>query len=280
MTVITRPAPDIDTGSVSYYIEERLLRNLDKIRDKVTTKDTDFFWAIDGEEGSGKSVFTLQLAKTVDPSFCLDRITFTAKDFQNAILKASKGQAVVFDEAFRGLSSRSALGEVNKILVGLMMECRQKNLFVFVVMPSFFLLDKYVALWRSKGLFHVYTLKGKRGYWMYFNKKKKKILYLKGKALYTYSFPKTEFKGKFFNQYTVNENAYREKKAAAFNTFGKQIKLEEVMDQRNILLWVLNRKMGMSTYDISKLVAEYGWKIKHNTISEAVVKKDNDIAKS
>jgi len=267
----------VERGVYRFYIDEHLASELDKVKERVNEKDEDYFVAIDGEEGGGKSVLTMQLAMYVDPSFGLDRVVFTSKDFQDAVLKASKGQAIVFDEAFRGLSSRGALTEINKLLVGLMMECRQKNLIIFIVMPSFFLLDKYVALWRAKVLLHVYRRQTKRGFWVCFNKKKKKLLYLKGGKTYDYSWPKSDFKGRFLEQYVLDEKAYRLKKAEALQATNRQTKAELFLEERNALLWYLNRKMGMSTYEISEACESIGWEIAQSSISEAIVKKEGDL---
>ena len=267
-----------DGAPIRYYMEKRLVRNLEKVRLRVRTNDEDVFWVVDGPEGSGKSTFAFQVAKFLDESFCVDRIVFTAKDFRNAIIKAKKFECIVFDEAFRGLSSRSALNEINKMLVELMMECRQKNLFIIIVLPSFFMVDKYVALHRASGLFHVYkTKRGKRGQFMYFNERKKKLLYIKGKALYSYAGVHTDFKGRFFGQYAVNREEYLKKKLGSFNTSGKVLRSEELLRQRNLLLWYLNRKMGLSTYEMSDELKKIGWAIRQNSISEAVVAVDRDI---
>jgi len=260
-----------------FYIDGRLDRSLDKIVRRVKTKDEDTFIAVDGSEGGGKSVLAFQLAKKCDPSFDLSRVVFTPKRFQEVILAARKGEAVVFDEAFRGLSSRGALSEVNKLLVGLMMECRQKNLIVIVVMPTFFLLDKYVALWRASFLIHVYRKGGKRGFWMLFNSKKKKLLYLKGKATYSYSWPKTGFRGRFYNQYTIDEKAYRKKKKLALEATNRSTRAENFMEQRNTLLWLVNREWGLSTHEISKRLKPYGVSLAYNSIAEAVVKREREL---
>lgn len=264
----------VDIEGKHFYIDETASHGFDKVRTRVRQKDEDYFFIIDGPEGSGKSVIVMQFAKYADHSFNLDRVVFTAKDFQEAILKATKGQAIVFDEAFRGLSSRAALSEVNRLLVALMMECRQKNLIVFLVLPTFFLLDKYAAMWRSHGLFHVYRKNGKRGFWVYFNRKKKNLLYLKGHANYSYAFPKSSFKGQFFDHYVVDEKEYREKKGLAFNSTTRVTKAESFLEQRNLLLWYINRECGLSTTEISKKMSEYGWNIKQSSVSEGITKKE------
>lgn len=260
----------VELGGVEFYIDGKLRKQLDKVKKKVEQKDEDFFFSVDGGEGSGKSVLTMQLAKYLDPTFCLDRLVFDPNQFREAIINAKKGQAVVFDEAFRGLSSRGALTEINKLLVALMMECRQKNLYVFVVMPSFFLLDKYVALWRAKGLFHVYRRQGKRGFWVFFNQKKKKILYLKGKATYSYDQPRSTFRGRFLNQYTIDEKEYREKKKKALLSIEKSLSTKKISLERDLLYWYLNRNEEKSIPQIKQHLEDLGVKIGKSTIGDAI----------
>src|SRR3990167_2547064 len=124
-----------------FYMDTRLHRQLEtKVKPALLPqKDEDYVLIVDGEEGTGKSVFAMQLGFFIDPSLTLARIAFTPTEFRKAILSATRGQAVIFDEAYRGLSAKSALTEVNKILVSLMMEMRQKNLFVIITLPTFYL---------------------------------------------------------------------------------------------------------------------------------------------
>jgi len=128
---------------IEYMIDEKLKNRTDeKIKKVLKLNDKDFFAIVDGAEGSGKSWFAIQWAKYVDHSLDLSRIVFTPEEFREAIQKAKKGQAVVYDEAFTGIGSRSSLSATNRMLVSLAMQIRQKNLFVVLVQPSVFLLDK------------------------------------------------------------------------------------------------------------------------------------------
>jgi len=229
------------------YVDGHLHEQIEnKIKVKVGKKDNDWVWIIDGTEGSGKSVLAQQLAKLLDPSFNIDRMCMSPKEFTKAVLSAKKGQCVVFDEAFTGLSSRASLTEINKLLVSLMMEMRQKNLYVIIVMPTFFLLDRYVALFRARGLIHVYLKNGKRGRWVYFNNKKKKLLYLQGKKLFNYSKPKSKFRGRFYDNYTIDEALYREKKAKALMEKSRSTKAETFRIQRDKLLFGYKQKMKLN----------------------------------
>lgn len=195
-----------------YYMDGYLKENLDTAK-KVITKDWDMIFCIDGYEGSGKSCLTMQIGYYCNQSLTLSHVVFTPKQFQDAIINSRKYDVVIYDEAYTGLSSRAAMSMVNRILVKMLAEIRQKNLFIFVVMPTFFDLDKYVALWRSRALIHVYTAENfQRGYFAFYNIDKKKDLYILGKKFYLYSNVKPNFVGRFTNHYTLNEDDYRKKK--------------------------------------------------------------------
>ena len=200
------------TEELGFGMDGFLKKNLSMAKE-VVKKDWDMVFVVDGAEGSGKSVIAQQCAYYCDPTLTIERICFTPKEFKDAILKAEKYQSVVYDEAYTGLSSRAAMSLINRTLVRMLAEIRQKNLFVFVVMPTFFDLDKYVALWRSRALIHVYTKENfERGYFCFFNIDRKKALYLIGKKFYSYSATKANFIGRFPNKYVIDEVAYRAKK--------------------------------------------------------------------
>lgn len=238
-----------------YSLDGYLVDNLNEVK-KIVKQDMDFVIIVDGSEGSGKSVFAMQNAFYLDPTFNLDRIAFTPKQFKEKVLKAEKYQAIVYDEAYTGLSSRAATSLINKTLVSMLAEIRQKNLFVFVVMPSFFDLDKYVALWRSRILLHVYMDDLHRGYFSFFNEQRKLQLYTLGKKFYNYYKPEPNFRGRFTNYYVVNEKKYRAMKHNALcnrdETYIPEFKLTTL--QRNALIrYIYNYKM-MNQREIAEYI--------------------------
>lgn len=189
-----------------------LLKNLTKAKE-VVKKNWDMIFVVDGYEGSGKTVLAQQCAVTVDPTFDIDRLVFNPDDFKDAINDAKQYQAVIYDEAYGGLSSKSAMSLVNKSIVQMLTVIRSRNLFVFIVLPTFFDLDKYVALWRSRALLHVYTGDDfERGFFRFYNIDRKKDMYVKGKKFYTYNFRGSNFHGRFTNHWVVNEKHYEKKK--------------------------------------------------------------------
>jgi hypothetical protein len=272
-------------NSIEYFIEDRLKHNLDtKVIPMLKLKDKDCVLALDGKEGAGKSTLALQIGKYVDPSLDLTRVVFNAEDFRTAILKAKKGQCVIFDEAFTGLSSRAALSGINRALVSLMMQMRQNNLFVIIVLPTFFLLDKYVALFRTRALIHVYENHGVRGYFRLYNSKLKKLLYIFGKKDYSYGFKaaKTKFKGRFYGKFPLeDEELYRSKKKKALQETEKnpmtatQIKYR---NERDICLFLLRKYSKLSYRELQTLLNDYNFEMSYKQISRicgAFGDKDN-----
>jgi len=202
-----------------FYMDRVLIVNLQRAKDAIK-KDWDMIFAVDGDEGSGKSVLAQQMGFYCDPTLTVDRITFNDKEFRKAIMDATQYQCVIYDEAYTGLGSRSTMSLINRTLVSMLAEIRQKNLFVFIVMPSFFDLDKYVALHRSRALIHVYTMNSfERGYFAFYNKDKKKSIYITGKKYYNYGNVRktSNFSGRFTNHYCISEKEYRKKKHDSLN---------------------------------------------------------------
>lgn len=208
MAIITTPHDD-------FFINESIKREMDGAI-ALNKKDNDCIIIIDGREGSGKSVLALQLAFYCDRRFTEDGIVFSIEDFAKKIRELPYYSSLVFDEAFRGFSSRSVLSQENKKLVRLLMECRQRRLFIFLVLPSFFELETYASIHRSQYLFHVYMRRHTRGFWVGFGYKQKERLFHWGKKGRSYSRPRTGFIGNFKNAYPINEDAYRRKKEASF----------------------------------------------------------------
>ena len=216
---------------IGYYMDGYLEQNLSTAK-SVVKKDWDMVFCVDGPERSGKSTIAQQMAYFCDSTFNLDRITFTPEEFKKCILSAEPYQSVIYDEAFTGLSSRAAMSQVNRTLTSMMAEIGQKNLFVFVVMPTFFDLDKYVAIWRSRGLIHVYTGDNfARGFFAFYNTDRKKELYINGKKFYSYKLPKPNFTGRFTGAYVVDDAAYRKKKKGAL-TDREKVKADKEIKQK------------------------------------------------
>jgi len=249
----------------NYYMDGYLRQNFDSAKEAVKN-DWDMLFLYDGIEGSGKSVKAQQDAYYCDPTLNIERITFTADEFKKAILNAKPFQSVIYDEAYSGLSSRSAMSTVNRALVSMLAEIRQKNLFVFIVMPTFFDLDKYVALWRSRALIHVYTHGFQRGYFRFYSSSKKKSLYVNGKKFYNYAKPEPNFIGRFTNFYPVDQEEYKAKKRKSL--VDRDPKEEKINDRFVIALKAL---CNVATQrEASELLSKHGLNMTQPRINQII----------
>ena len=248
---------DVLTGvTLSYHLDKKLKDRWDKLKGgKLASINEDRVYLVDGRERTGKSSFVFQQAKYIDPTFNVDRICFRPEDFLNQIRTVPKGSVVVFDEAFRGLSSKSTRSKTNKAIVEAMMEVGQRNLIIFIVLPTIFLLEIYAAVFGSECLFHIYKLKSgssdgvKHRAFKIYNYQKKKQLYLRGKTKYfSYSKPYiSKAKGRFFlKRYThplyalpyetFEMDAYLKKKEQAFRESEKKEDEGESNREKEIIL--------------------------------------------
>ena len=109
-------------------------------------------WEVDSE-------WKREATRRYKKGWLLPRITFNSKETLHAIQKTNSDdkhtKGVLFDEAFRGMSSKGVLSKENKKLVQALMEMGQSNLVLWIVAPSFFLLELYPAILRTNALFHV-----------------------------------------------------------------------------------------------------------------------------
>lgn len=237
-----------------FYIDGYLNTNLETAK-KAVSNDWDMMFVVDGYEGTGKSVLAQQVALKVDPTFNINRIVFTPKSFKQTVLSAQKRQAVVYDEAYHGLSSRGAMGTINKTLIKMLTEIRYRNLFILIVLPTVFILDKYVGIWRSRALLHVYSPeKFQRGFFAFYNIDKKKELYMHGKQFYSYKTPKPNFIGRFTNHYTVDKEEYKAKKRKETSLIEDELdKREDKHFERNQICHRMKRN-GYNHTEIAKCV--------------------------
>jgi len=270
----------VEVCGVTYHLNDKLKAKWDKLKEGGLAKDDeDRIYVVDGQEGVGKSLFAIQQAAFIDPTIledgkngdALPRICFSVKEFINSIRQnrstKEKTKVVLFDEAFRGLSSKSSLSKSNKLLVQALQEARQQNLVIFLVTPSFFMLEFYAAVLRTNALFHVVKeRKSKRRYVRIFGKRQKNILYQIGvRKGWSYNV-KTRSRASFFNIYPGGSDfEKRKKKRANFGVDdGKSKaevayfdKAEEMKQERDILFYWIKQNVPITPGCPKKLKFSY-----------------------
>ena len=100
----------------------------------------------------------------------------------------------------------------------------------------------------------------------------------KGKQVYSYSAKltkaKTSTKGRFYNQYVVDEAEYRKKKRLSLNKNYKQTKQEKYKEHRDNLLYAVREEMGLSLDKMAKFCKLYQIPLKKTQIYEILSKKN------
>ncbi|PHQ78481.1 MAG: hypothetical protein COB65_13815 [Thalassobium sp.] len=206
------------------YYDKYLLDNLGGFKKAVLNKNTSFVMVIDGRSGMGKTTLANQLGHFFDDNYCLEKIYWEPRKFLEGLEKAKKGDFILFDEAMI-LSSRSAMSEVNRMVVMAMSMIRSKQLFICFCVNSIFDLDRNLALSRADFLLHVYGDNlGDRGNFTAFFRARGDIdriksLYLRGKKYYSYSQPRANFFGSFGKRFIVDEGEYERRKQEGVNSF-------------------------------------------------------------
>ncbi len=265
---------DLNKEDLPFYVATPIFYQLRKGYKKVTEGDQDRIYVVTGREGLGKSTLTMQLAYVVDPNLSLNNIVFTANQLEKRIKEAKQFTAIIFDEGFSGLSSKGAISKENKRLVRLLMMCRQRNLFIFIVLPSFFLLEKYVGIFRSTALFNVLVSRKnfKLRFYKVYNYQKKKELYIKGKNLMDYSKPKIPKSYRFYKKLppNIDEKAYRLKKLETFrDEHIEESEESKHLRQRTILSKYLREKYDFSYVEQSKLLKTNGCGVDDTVLSHS-----------
>lgn len=237
----------VESGGHRFYMDGYHKSNLDALKKNVK-KNYDAFILYVSREGFGKTTKSCQDAVYCDPTFNLDRVVFTIEQFLEAVKNAEKYQAIVFDETMGYLSNRQTMGKFNRALIKIMSEMRSKNLFVFLNIPNFFMMDWYVGLHRTTGLVYIY----KRGHFGSYDYPTKKLLWLKGKKYHSYSVS-PNFIGRFVKYFPLDWDAYEKKKQQAISEWDN-VKITEIKlrEQRDALM---KDSFEKKYYDLKQLSA-------------------------
>lgn len=221
--------------NIEYYVSKTLKRIWERCSLlKLKDMNNDRVYIVDGRERTGKSTFAIQQMIYLEPGLLqnkeefVKRICFTPEEF-NKTVRETKNGVIIFDEAFRGLSSKSALSKVNKMIVTTLMEMGQNNNIVFLVLPSIHKLEPY-AVQRSYGQFRVYNdpRNFKKRCFAAFGERKMNSIKNAGVEK-EYKFIKyPNFRGRFFHKFPGGEEfekIYLEKKQQALRGIEEEIKL-------------------------------------------------------
>lgn len=206
-------------------------KRLDKKHDCVLT--------ISGQEGMGKSSLAKMICAFMDEDFSHEKIVFTPEQFMEAVDSSKPKSSILWDEFVLGGSARDAMTKMQRVLTQKFVTIRSRRLFIVLVIPSFFMLQKYFAIFRTRWLINVKSPDNiTRGFFDLYSYPTKKNLYILGSKFMNYSAVKADVRNSRFPNYEgkfVDEVAYEAKKKEATDSISKGVKdkdPEEKVDRR------------------------------------------------
>lgn len=214
----------VNINGVDRTYDGYLKKNLD-INIQAVEKKWDGVFYIGGYEGDGKSEFAAQMALYFDNTYCLDRCVFTPQQFLDAVDNAEPKQAIVYDEAQDAFESTNR-DVMSRAIKSKMTRIRKKQLFIIIVAPDFWRINKYMFIHRSRAFIRVYADGLTRGYFEYYNRTKKHELMIRGRKNEQLCVP-PNFRAKFSHWFPLDEGAYDAKKEAATQEVGRENQAKE-----------------------------------------------------
>ena len=147
----------INIKGIEFSIHELLKRKLDNVK-KIMKKEWDAILLVDGIEGSGKSTLSFLCGYYVaDGNFGIKNICEGTEDAVQKLKNLPDGSVLVIDEGSLMFSSTEVMRKEQRRLIKILNVIRQRNMCLIIVAPSFFNLNKYISVERSRFLLHVYT---------------------------------------------------------------------------------------------------------------------------
>lgn len=197
----------------TYGLDDYMKENLDAVKERVENGKWDNKIIIAGYSGVGKSHTVQYFAKYLDPNFTADNYCFSIDEFIEKASTCPPYTAIVLDESFDSMNSKASLSKEFQKVISFLQIIRQKNLYIFLLLPNFFDLQKSVALYNTNLLIVAYTdERGKRGRYAVFDRDRKKNLYIRGYKMMNYSAEKPNFRGKVPVTCVIDWARYEEKK--------------------------------------------------------------------
>ena len=139
----------------------------DIIQDKLKNSNISVLGV--GDPGTGKSYTSILLANDIDQNFNLDNIVFNAIDYIKKIDEAKEGEAVIFDDAGRGIPARDWNSLSNKLISYTQETVRYLKQVIFWNTPDTSMIDKiphklfqFVIYSKYPGFAKLYELKHDR----------------------------------------------------------------------------------------------------------------------
>ena len=187
---------DVNGNSIpcEIYLDSTEKANYDNLN-QFRQKKWDVIGLVTGEEGNGKTFYGVQRCLYMDHEFNIERIVFNEEQFLKIITEVPNNSAIMWDES-------DALGEhwastIISTLKKVFKRIRKKNLFILLVTPTLFDLNKYFVIHRVRFMVDIRRVGLQRGFFSFYNKDGLRKLILEGKKMWDMKVGKPSFIGRF-----------------------------------------------------------------------------------
>lgn len=219
-----------------YWMDGYLRQNLNSLIHNIKGGDWESIGAVSGSGllRVGKTMIACQsgyyCAFYFGTPFTVDNIVFSGEELIKFAHSHPHNSVIVYDEARAELDTKKQLQKIGNALKDFFAECGMYNDLIFVVLPDFFELARGIAIQRSEFLINVYrkvskvksemfggeeVMQFERGFFEFFDRKGKRMLWLLGKKNYEdYNIGKRyrRFHGTFREFWVVERSVYEKKK--------------------------------------------------------------------
>lgn len=264
--------------NIAGFPMNRLLKKQLDYMIKNVFNDWDFTFLIcgEGEVRIGKSTLAQQISTYWTWSIChLQNIKLPHSVKENMVFVGSdlikkgnwlgtnhKYSSLIFDEAGADIEGVKVMKQTTQAVRDYLRECGQYNMLNILVLPEYFDLPRGVAISRAIAMINVYWLPTEdgtfqRGYFKFYNKPDKKMLYLKGKQNLDYNAHPETFYGTFPRFYTYDEAEYKKAKTEALKN-REQLNTKERRQYEVLYAYVkiLKNKFGILPSQQTVLINE------------------------
>ena len=192
----------------SYLVIDRPHKEILDAGIKGVMKSFDFVYAFTGMEGSAKTSLVVlsmcYIAYVTRRTFDETDICFSLEQFDKKLESARVGEMISLDEFVLMGSSDDTMSKLQKLLRKKFTLIRKRRLFIFLVMPSIHMMNKYFAIDRIRGLVNCRVHDFQRGFADFYGKNKKDFLAVVGRRNFSYTGFQKDGTFNFINVQDVN----------------------------------------------------------------------------
>lgn len=230
----------VKIGGEEQYLDEYMRANLDELR-KAVALNWDGVLLYGGYEGDGKTTCCAQHMAYLDPAFSLSRVCFNLDQLSALMDTLPPGSALMYDESWKDISNTSRFSNEQKRLIKILTEKRKRRLYIGIVAATFFDLNKYFVIHRTRAYIHIYAKGLERGFFRFFNRDRKLKLMILGRRDWNLDIVKPNFKGRFGKWLPFDAEEYDVKKEAYTRASEKE-DTEEAKDKNTTKACETTRK--------------------------------------